>query len=109
MARNYWDFAGFGGIYLEDSWVLSILASPGILTMECDLVLQESHPEYSPPIPTEHYCYRAGPSSFAMSRRCGGRGRGRRRPTTRRASGISVRSTAWLKRTDPSQSRETSV
>ncbi|GAA3858595.1 hypothetical protein GCM10022275_06530 [Tessaracoccus defluvii] len=46
MARNYWDFAGFGGIYLEDSWiyledswVLSILASPGILTMECDLVL----------------------------------------------------------------------
>ena len=32
--------------------------------MECDLVLQESHPEYRPPIPTEHYCYRAGTIEF---------------------------------------------
>lgn len=61
---DYWEIPGFEGIYLEDSWVLSIVARPGVLELVMDLVLQESHPSYRPPSADEQYCYRRGVVRF---------------------------------------------
>lgn len=57
---DYWEIPGFGGLYLEDSWVLDITAKPGIVELTVDLVLRELHPDYQPPAPGEQYCYRRG-------------------------------------------------
>lgn len=55
---------GLEGIYLEDSWVVGIVARPGVFEMTADLVLSESHPAYEPPRPGEQYCYRRGVLRF---------------------------------------------
>ncbi|WP_241975561.1 MULTISPECIES: hypothetical protein [unclassified Cryobacterium] len=62
--RDYWTIAGFAGLYLEDSWVLHIVARPGVLEFVVDLVLQESHPSYEAPQTGEQYCYRRGVIRF---------------------------------------------
>ena len=54
---NYWDLPGFENVYLEDSWVTGINATPGNVFIEVDLVLREKHPAYSPPRHGEQYCY----------------------------------------------------
>jgi hypothetical protein len=50
--------------YLEDSWVLDIVAHPGILTISLDVVLLPEHPDYKDPLPGENYCYRRGELRF---------------------------------------------
>lgn len=50
--------------YLEDSWVLDIVAMPGILAMTLDVVLLPEHPDYHAPLPGESYCYRRGELKF---------------------------------------------
>ncbi|MEW2146898.1 hypothetical protein AB0869_29225 [Micromonospora vinacea] len=50
--------------YLEDSWVLDILAMPGTLTMTLDVVLLPEHPDCGAPLPGERYCYRRGELKF---------------------------------------------
>lgn len=61
---KYWKLQGFRDLYLEDSWVLDIVARPGLLEFTMDLVLRESHPLYQPPPPTEQYCYLRGTIRF---------------------------------------------
>lgn len=61
---DYWDIAGFGSLYLEDSWVLDVRVSPGAVVLDCDLVLRPGHLLYREPVPGERYCYRRGRICF---------------------------------------------
>lgn len=61
----YWKCEALESLYLEDSWVLSIVASPERLEIGLDFVLRESHPEYGPPEPGKQYCYKRGRLIFA--------------------------------------------
>lgn len=61
---NYADMPELRTYYLEDSWVLDIVASPGLLTIAIDLVLTSEHPDYGPPRPGEQHCYRRGEIRF---------------------------------------------
>ena len=60
MTRPYSDLPGFHSLYLEDSFVLDVLARPASVVFEVELVLTEDHPDYSLPRPNEQYCYRRG-------------------------------------------------
>ncbi len=64
MRKLYWELEGFQDLYLEDSWVLDVVAQPATLRVRCNLVLRESHPLFSGPKPGEQYCYRAGTVLF---------------------------------------------
>lgn len=62
--RPYTDISALRHIYLEDSWVLGIDATPGRLSFRMDLVLTPEHPEYRGAAPGEQHCYRRGELSF---------------------------------------------
>jgi hypothetical protein len=51
--------------YFEDSYVLEVVATPGRLTFDMDLVLTSDHPEYRPAPANEQYCYRRGGIEFS--------------------------------------------
>ncbi|QDP94742.1 hypothetical protein FOE78_01355 [Microlunatus elymi] len=65
---DYWDLPGLAEVYFEDSWVLDVIAQPGRVGLDMDIVLRESHPDYRPPAPGEQYCYRRGRLIFAQVR-----------------------------------------
>lgn len=54
---DYPQLTGFEGVYLEDSFVLGVTASPGRLALDVELVLTARHPAYRPPAPGEQNCY----------------------------------------------------
>lgn len=56
----YTEIPGFEHVYLEDSFVLGVVASPGRLTFTIDAVLTPEHPHYQPPKQDEHHCYQRG-------------------------------------------------
>lgn len=62
---DYTQFPGLAGIYLEDSYVLSIQNFPGALVFSLDVVLTPRAPRYQAPRPGEHHCYAAGKLVFA--------------------------------------------
>lgn len=62
--RPYTDISALRHIYLEDSWVLGIDATPGRLSFRMDLVLTPEHPEYRAAAPGEQHCYGGGELSF---------------------------------------------
>ena len=47
----------FKDFYLPDSWILDLNFDGDSLRLTCDLVLLESHPLYSSPLPAEQYSY----------------------------------------------------
>jgi hypothetical protein len=55
---------GLEHIYLEDSYVLDIVARSGWVTFVLDLVLTPGHPSYRPPQPSEQHCYRRAELAF---------------------------------------------
>lgn len=55
--RDYSSIPELADVYLEDSWVLSISAQPGLLVLVIDV---ERHPAYRTPAADEQYCYRRG-------------------------------------------------
>lgn len=57
---HYFEHEALNGIYLEDSYVLGISASRGLLTIEGEFVLTEEHPYFTADHPGESYCYRRG-------------------------------------------------
>ncbi len=57
MIIDYPSISGLEGVYLEDSYVLSILETPGRFVFALDSVLNPVHPQYHPPRPNEQYCY----------------------------------------------------
>lgn len=61
---DYVQFPGLAGVYLEDSYVLSISEAAGQLTFELDAVLTPDSPVYQAPRPGEQYCYAKGKLIF---------------------------------------------
>jgi hypothetical protein len=61
---------GLEFIYLEDSFVLDIVATPGAVKFEMDFVLTAEHPEYAQPNANEQYCYRRGSLNFERASEC---------------------------------------
>jgi hypothetical protein len=64
----YTSLRGFENVYLEDSFVLGIDASPGAVDFDVDLVLTPGHPSYTPPPPDQQHCYRRGHIRFGQVR-----------------------------------------
>ena len=56
----YFEHAALNGIYLEDSYVLDVSASRGLLAITVEFVLTPEHPSYAPRLAGEAYCYRTG-------------------------------------------------
>jgi hypothetical protein len=67
--RPYTELAGLADIVLEESYVLSVRAQPGELTLDVDFVLACEHQAYSPPPPSEVECFRRGSLRFAAVER----------------------------------------
>ena len=65
----YYQFEGFEHVYLEDSYVLDVRASPSSVEFSLLVVLTEQHPLYSPRLRDEQYCYRSGLLRFPNVRR----------------------------------------
>ncbi len=61
---DYPRLPGFEAVYLEDSFVLDIQATPGHLRIALDLVITAQHPHYRPPPPDEQHCYRKATIDF---------------------------------------------
>lgn len=51
-------------VSLEDSYVLGVAVTQGLVAVDLDAVLLESHPQYSPPLPREAFCFRRGQLLF---------------------------------------------
>jgi len=54
---DYPQLSGFEGVHLENSFVLALKATPGLLTLDVELVLTPEHPAYHPPAPGEQNRY----------------------------------------------------
>jgi hypothetical protein len=64
MSIDYGNFPNLSGVYLEDSYVLGISESPGLVVFHLDAVLTPEHAGYQPPRPGEQYCYANGDLVF---------------------------------------------
>lgn len=64
----YENIVGLEGVYLEDSFVLAVSVKPKEVDFDVDLVLAETHPQYSSPRKGERYCYRRGRIRFLGTR-----------------------------------------
>lgn len=58
MKVNYYEFAAFENVFLEDSFVLDLTITPLIFTIDLELVLTQNHSLYHKPLPNEAHCYR---------------------------------------------------
>jgi hypothetical protein len=67
--RSYEVLPGFQDVYLEDSYVLAIDVTDDRATFGLEVVLRESHPQYTAPRTGEQYCYRPGMLVFPRVRR----------------------------------------
>ncbi|MGB7234558.1 MAG: hypothetical protein WBD41_01125 [Rhodococcus sp. (in: high G+C Gram-positive bacteria)] len=59
MNNDYSQLRGLAGVYLEDSYVLSISEAPSEFTFALDAVLTADSPRYAPPKPDEQILLRA--------------------------------------------------
>lgn len=62
-------FADLAEIYLEDSWVLDVVATERGVAFRLDAVLTPDHPRYQQPAPGEHHCYRRATLTLASTKR----------------------------------------
>ena len=60
MKIQYYSIPSFNEVYLEDSFVLSIVKSNDSVEILVEAVLREHHPKYNSPKPGEQYCYKKG-------------------------------------------------
>lgn len=63
MSGESWVEA-IANLRLEDSYVLGLAVTQGLVAVDLDAVLLESHPQYSPPLPGEAFCFRRGQMLF---------------------------------------------
>ncbi len=61
---HYGRLAGLKDVYLEDSFVLSVIDEPRSLRFTVLMVLREQHASYVKPTSQERYCYRLGVLEF---------------------------------------------
>lgn len=66
---DYPRLVGFEYLYLEDSFVLGIEATPGRLVLDVELVLTPQHPTYHAPAPDEQNCYARATIEFQRVRK----------------------------------------
>lgn len=64
--NNYYNIKCLNHIYLEDSFVISILESESELIFNMEFVLCESHELYLTPKVGERYCYKSGKLVFSI-------------------------------------------
>jgi hypothetical protein len=69
MKVSYETLPTLAGVYLEDSYVLSVEEDPHSLTFRLEAVLTPEHPLYHEPRPGEQYCYVTGTLTFSSARR----------------------------------------
>ncbi|KAA0093679.1 hypothetical protein CIW49_26935 [Mycolicibacterium sp. P1-18] len=62
---DYTRFPGLSDVYLEDSYVLAIVETPGRVTFRLEAVLIPEHPAYRDPPAGQHHCYAVGDLIFA--------------------------------------------
>jgi hypothetical protein len=82
---DYPQMDGFENVYLEDSFVLAIEATPARLVLDVELVLTPQHPAYHPPAPDEQNCYARAAIEFRNVRDLAWTGQGT--PPAQDASG----------------------
>jgi hypothetical protein len=58
---TYTHLEEFESLFLEDSWVLAVVATPATLVIEGDIALTQTHPAYRPPRVGEPFCYPRSP------------------------------------------------
>ena len=63
--RSWRDMSEFAGVDLEDTAILGWHRDGEALTFEVEVSLWPEHPQYAPPRPGEHTCYRRGRLRFA--------------------------------------------
>jgi hypothetical protein len=61
---QYRSLPGFEGMYLEDSFVLEVQATPGRLRITLDLRIGRAHPSYRDPLEGEVACFREAVIEF---------------------------------------------
>ncbi|UGT39716.1 hypothetical protein LTV02_27135 [Nocardia yamanashiensis] len=65
MTRDYTDFPGLSGLYLQDSYVVDIVEKkPGEFEFVLEAVLLREHPAYRSPVAGEQHCYADGALIF---------------------------------------------
>ena len=74
--RSYTEIPGFESVALEESYVIDICATPGILRFELELALTPDHPAYAAPPPEESECFRRGQIRFEGVKRLVWKGQG---------------------------------
>ena len=104
---DYVQFPGLAGVYLEDSYVLSVSEAAGQLTFELDAVLTPESPAYQAPRPGKQYCYANGKLIFPNVVSIEWVTRSESRYTTRPASRTSATWTSSRSTVRPSSSRVT--
>ncbi len=62
---SYSEIDEFSSYFLEDSYVLAIMAKSGSMILNLEVVLTPEHPDYSADHPGEQHCYRRGRLVFS--------------------------------------------
>jgi hypothetical protein len=62
--NDYRTIPSLSEIVLEESYVLDVVARPGMLSLFVDAVLTSRHSDYLPPSPDVQECYRKGEIKF---------------------------------------------
>jgi len=66
--KDYQSLPDLVNIYLEDSYILAVEATPGRLILQMEFVLTEDHPAFIAPGPHHQYCYHDGRLLFSAVR-----------------------------------------
>lgn len=74
--RPYTALAGFEEVVLEESYVLTIEATPGVVTFRMDLSLTPRHSAYVKPSPLDAGCFKLGRIRFIDVHELAWRGQG---------------------------------
>jgi hypothetical protein len=62
--KSYIELPGFEQVFLEESYVLAVVARPSEVSFELDVVLTPQHPKYVAPDVGMFQCYRNGRLDF---------------------------------------------
>lgn len=74
--KSYLSIPALSAVVLEESWVLRIEATPGVVTFYAEFVLTPEHPEYAPPTGDEQFSYLVGRLSLRGIRELSWRNQG---------------------------------
>ncbi|GAA1711787.1 hypothetical protein GCM10009745_69870 [Kribbella yunnanensis] len=64
VRTSYDELPGFASYVLEESYVLGVIAEPGVVRFRLEVVLTPEHPAYEEPGSGVYLCYRPGELRF---------------------------------------------